>query len=744
MNSLVPHRSALPASTVSMPAVQAEPDTLDLSTVLEAARRRWLLFLVVFGLVLGAAFVLTLVQKPKFTASSAVMMDPRQIQIFQSREAANVSGDLSVATEAVATQVQVFTSRGMAERVVDALHLEQDPAYADPPLGLIGKVKAKAGAPLGMWQPKTLTPQERRQTVVDTVLGRLDAQRLGLTYVIGVKYTDPSAERAAAIANAYADSYIQQSIQGKSDATKQAGGYLNARLKELSDQAAADAAAVEQYRVGHNLLGSTGATLTEQEISGLNGQIAGSRAEAAADQAKVDTARAQLKKGSSGDDVGAALGSPVIQSLRSQRAQVSGQLAELNSRYGPRYPDVIKAQEQLADIDSGIRTEINRVISNLQANAQVSAKRLASLEGTLGQSRGTLASNTKSQAGLIQLQQKAASSQSIYDSYLSRFKEIMTSAGTEQSDARIVSQAEPPPTPSSPKVLLDLALGFIIASMLAMIAAIIAETVDRSFASGQEIERRLNAPFVGSIPLLSSVARKVRKTPTDYVAANPFSVFAEGFRNLKLSVLQARAGGGPTIVAVTSPLTAEGKTTTSVCLGQTSAMQGAKTIVVDCDLRRRSLQRFLPAPPEVGLIEVIRGAVKLEEAVVADEKTGLHFLPLASTSKLTADDVFGSQEMDELLTKLRSRYDFVILDTAPLLALADARILAAKADAVVLLCRWRKTPQDALRSALRLLHTADAPVAGVALTRVDVRKQTAHGYGDSSYYYRETQAYHTA
>ena len=746
MNSLIPHRGAaqLPA-TAGSALTSAQPqdsDGLDFAAVFDAARRRYALFLIVFALTFAVAIGLTLMQKPKFTASSAVMMDPRQIQIFQnSQMSTNVSGDLSVSTEAVATQVQVLTSRGMAERVVDALHLDQDPALTQGGLGLKGKILRVVGSPFGLWQPVVLTPEEQRQGIIDLVLSRLDVQRLGLTYVIGIKFTDPSADRAATVANAFADSYIQQSIQGKSDATRQAGGYLNARLRELSDQASADAVAVQQYRVTHNLLGSQGATLTEQEIAGLNGQIATARAEAAADQARLDTARAQMRKGSLGDDVGAALGSPVIQGLRAQRAVVSGQLAELNSRYGPRYPDVLKAQQQLADIDVQIRTEISRVVSNLQANSQVSAKRLSSLEGTLGQSRGSLATNTQALAGLTQLEQKAASSQQLYDSYLARFKELVASAGTEQSDARIVSQAEPPPAPSSPRIVLDLALGVIVATLLGTVAAIIAEVSDRSFATGLDIEKRLHTPYLGSIPLLSSVARGVRRTPTDYVAANPFSVFAEGFRNLKVSILQSQGVSGPAIVAVTSPLTAEGKTTTSVCLGETSALQGARTIVVDCDLRRRTLQRFLGTPPQVGLVEVVRGEAKLDEVIVVDEKTGLHFLPLAE-SKMTADDVFGVEGMDVLLAELRRRYDFVILDTAPLLALADARILAVKADAVVLLCRWRKTPQDAVRSALRLLQTADAPIAGVALTRVDVRKQPAHGYGDSTYYYREAQEYY--
>lgn len=725
-----------------MAAASAE-EGLDFTTMLDVVRRRFLLFTSLFVVVIGIAVFMTLQQVPKFTASSAVMMDPRQIQVLRTSASPNVSGDLSLSTEAVATQVQVLQSRSMAERVVDALRLDQDGSLTSGPLGLRGRATLKFQRFFKIAPKPVLTPEERRQATVDVVLSRLDIQRLGLTYVIGIKYTDPQRERAALIANQFANSYVQQSIEGKSDATKQAGGYLNARLNELSEQAARDAAAVQQYKVANNILGVRGATLTEQEASNINGQIATARAEAAADQARLDTARAQLRGGSSGDDVGAALGSPVIQALRSQRAVISGQLAELNSRYGPRFPDVIKAQQQLADIDAQIRGEINRVISNLQASTQVAARRLKSLEGTLSQSRGALVGNTRAEAGLITLQQKAASSQSLYDSYLARFKEVVASSGTEQSDARIVSMAQPPSTPSSPRVFLDLALGFIVATVVGAAAITLMELSDRSFANGSDVERRLHVHYLGSVPLLKSVARKADRSPTEYVASNPFSVFAEGFRNIKVSVLQTQVSPGSTVVAVTSPLTGEGKTTTSVCLGETSALQGARTIVVDCDLRRRTLQNFLETLPQAGLVEVIRGKARLDDVIVVDERTGLHFLPLAER-RLTVDDVFGGEEMDRLLAELRNRYDFVILDTAPLLALADARILASKSDAVVLLCRWRKTQQDALRSAVRLLETAGAQLSGVALTRVDVRKQTAYGYGDSTYYHRETQQYYAA
>jgi uncharacterized protein involved in exopolysaccharide biosynthesis len=510
-----------------MVALAPEPDTLDFAAAFEVARRRYAAFLIAFIVTLALSAVLILHQKRAYTASAGVMMDPRQLQLLQTTVSPNVSADQSLSTEAVATQVALIQSRSMAEQVVDQLHLERDPLLGAENPGLRNDIVRVV---LGLFgaapPPPALTPEEKRVRTVADVMAHLEAQRLGFTYVINISFTDPSAEKAAEITNAFANAYIQQSLQTKTDASRQASGYLNSRVRELSEQAAADATAVQQYKIAHNLLGAEGATLTQQEISNLNQQVAAARAEAASDQARLDTARAQVSKGSNGDDVGAVLGSPVVETLRSQRAQVSGQLAELNSRYGPRYPDVLKAQQQLQDLDVQINAEIRRVISNMQATSQVSARRLASLEGTLNQSRGTLATDTRSIAGLVELQQKAAASQTLYDNYLARFKEIMTSAGTEQSDARIVSRAEVPNKPSSPRLLLDAALALIVAAIFGFIAGVVAELLDQSFGSGLDIERRVHAPCIGSIPLLASVAKGARQPPVEYIVANPFSVFA--------------------------------------------------------------------------------------------------------------------------------------------------------------------------------------------------------------------------
>jgi Mrp family chromosome partitioning ATPase len=160
-------------------------------------------------------------------------------------------------------------------------------------------------------------------------------------------------------------------------------------------------------------------------------------------------------------------------------------------------------------------------------------------------------------------------------------------------------------------------------------------------------------------------------------------------------------------------------------------------------LRRRAVTRTLGLTPEKGLAEVLHGAASLESAVLLDQASGAYVLPLAHTASST-EDIFGLAAMDQLLARARAAFDLVILDTAPVLALADTRILAGKTDLVVLLARWRKTPARAIGASVRLLQQANAQIAGVALTQVDMNAQSKHGYGDAGYYYDEYKKYYAS
>ncbi len=723
------------------------PEGLDLRRVYVAFRRRLRLFVAVVVAVLLTSFMVTFQATPKYTATASVMLDTRKERVSNVEE---VLSGLPADSSAVDTEVEVLKSRQLAERVVKSLNLEKDPEFNSAlrkPSGVkmvIGGIGSLVGAKAPDTKLLTATQAQRRhEQIVDRLLGGLSVKRAGLTYVIKVNYESESPAKAAQIANKFSELYLLEQMEAKFDATQQATNWLNSRLGELRGQVQADDAAVQQYKISNNLLSSSGTSLTEQEISNYNLTLSQARAQVAEDQARLSTARAQLSRGSTGDDVGEALSSPVVQQLRQQRATLSAQVADLQGRYGDRHPEMLKAKRQLSDIDGQIQQEIQRIISNLQAKAQVSAQRASAVSGSLGGAKGTLAANSRATVRLNELQRTADASRTLYESYLNRYKETSTQQGIEQSDARVVSKAKISTNQSSPKVGLNLALGVLLALGSGVGAIILAEMLDAGLATAEDVERRLETSYLGAVPLLASVSEGSSVSPINYVVEKPLSSFSEAFRNLRASILYSRLGQPVKVVAVTSALPGEGKTTTSLCLARSSALQGLRTVIVDCDLRRRTVNRMLDAEPASGLIEVLGGEISLDEALIFDSLSGASFLPLAKTS-FTPKDVFGTHAMDKLLTDLRSRFDLVILDTAPLLPVADTRVLAPKADVVVFLARWRKTPQHAIEAAFRLLSGTGSHIAGVALTQVDMKQQAKYGYGDPGYYYAEYKKYYVS
>jgi exopolysaccharide transport family protein len=724
---------------------------VDLLRLVALFRRRLPLFLAVALVVFVAVVIFTVQATPLYTATSSLTINTRTQNVVS---AESVLSGLSAETSVVDTEIEILKSRQLAQRVVEALNLEEDaefnPALAEPGaleavVGGIGALFGAAAPDAAREQLSAVEAQKEKEKVVDNVLSRLSVRRAGLTYVMNVGFTSENPAKAARIANTYAERYLLEQLEAKFDATRQANSWLNTRLTELRGEVQQAEAAVEQYRTANNLLSSSGATLTEQEISTYNQQLATVRATQAEAEARLRTARSQLAAGSNGEDVGEALGSQVVQQLRSRRAEVSGRVADLSSRYGPRHPDMMRAERELADIDAQIQAEIRRIISNLEAQVQVARERTASMAGSLGSARGTLAANNAAGVRLNELSRNAEAVRTLYQSFLNRFQETTSSEGIEESDARIVSPASIPTGASSPNVPLNLALGLVLALGAGFAAVVLAIMLDTGVTTAEDVERKFSLPHLGSVPLLASVAAPEDRdeTPADYVVKKPLSSFTEAVRAMRASILFSRIGHDIRVITLTSALPGEGKTTTALCLARVAAQQGARVVLVDCDLRRRNVNRLLGFEPEVGLVEVLNRSVPLDQAIKLDELSGAHILPLAKDS-FTPRDVFGTPAMDQLLAHLRQSFDLVILDTAPVLAVSDTRLIAAKSDAVVFLARWRRTPERAIGSALKALEQSGAHVAGLGMTQVDMKAQSRYGYGDAGYYYADYKKYYAA
>ncbi|TCP36096.1 capsular exopolysaccharide synthesis family protein [Sphingomonas sp. BK235] len=269
-------------------------------------------------------------------------------------------------------------------------------------------------------------------------------------------------------------------------------------------------------------------------------------------------------------------------------------------------------------------------------------------------------------------------------------------------------------------------------------AVIVLEVLSSTVRSGDDLEKRLSVPYLGAVPRLTSAQLQSTRTPSDYVVQNPLSSYAEALRSIRSSLLLDRHRLRS--VAVLSALPGEGKTTSSISLGRIMALSGDRVILVDCDLRRSGAAGLTPNHQAPGLVEVLEGATTSERAIVIDEATSLHLLPLRAQST-TARDLFSGDAMRNLIDNLMERYDFVLLDTPPLLAVADSRTLAALADTSLLVVRAEHTPMSAVRGAVTRLRQDGTRILGATLTMVSkARHLSKH---DPAYHYDLYRNYHT-
>jgi capsular exopolysaccharide synthesis family protein len=353
--------------------------------------------------------------------------------------------------------------------------------------------------------------------------------------------------------------------------------------------------------------------------------------------------------------------------------------------------------------------------------------------------------NTEAQVGLFGLQQRADAAKTIYEGYLNRAKEVAAESGLQQPDATVNSAAAPPLHPSSPNLRIAMAAAAVLALIGGALSVLIAEMWDSSLRSRQDVERELGLPLAGTLPDFASVrGRKSRHTkPSDYLVSHPLSSFAEAYRNVRAFLLLASPDSSAKTIAVTSSVPREGKSLTSLCLARTLAMAGSRVVLVDCDMRQRGVTKLV-GDTDIGLAEVIEGRNTLSEAMVPDAKSGAWILPSTSVTSPDHHDIFGRPNVDEIFQELRDSFDYVILDTPPVLGVADARVVSARADQVLYVVRWSKTPRRAAQSGLDILQESGANVAGVLLSRVNVKKQAAYGYGDSSDYFQYFRNYYIA
>ena len=727
-----------------------EPSVLELFHTLWF-RRRLLFSTALFIIAVGVIVMYQMV--PRYTATSIMLMGVPKTKVVDIDEVLS-SGPGNDA--AILGEIAVLRSKNLARKVIEKFNLrskeEFNPRLRPP--GLLSHLRPSQWIPdqlkdqlkeiLGSEPAAALSEEERsRREIVNATnifLSKLNINLQESSNVISVSFESTDPKIAAAIANELPESYIIGQMDAKLDATRKATKWLDEQLSDLKEKLEKSENAVELYRTSHDLTEIQGDRILNSQISEVSRQLILARAERAQSELRLQQIRKlQDKGGSEIESAREVMSSTVIQRLREQETLLTRKASELSVQYGPKHFRIKQVNAELKDIREKIDLEIQRIVVGQENEVEVAQSKEQSLSRSLKELEKKSGEQTKESVQLHTLEREASANRALFETFLTRFKETSSTTGTVEADARVISKADIPGGPSYPNKRNMLIKIFAGAFITAILLVFLVQAFNQGLLSPEQIEKELDLATIGMIPLIQP------KEAHDYILEKPQSSFAEALNTLKTSLILSSPDDAVKVLQFTSSVPREGKSTLSIAFARLLSKSGHKVILLDGDLRLGSLQKKLGiSATNKGLSDlVMTSGGSIEEFVIKDEKSGAYIMPNGNAEFVNPTDIFSSHRMQAIIDLLKKNFDYVIIDTPPVMAVSDARIIAKLVDKTVFIVQWDKTPRKVIKAAVQILKDDDADIAGCVLNQVDIQRFGSYGHSGSGYYYGRYGDYYT-
>lgn len=573
-----------------------------------------------------------------------------------------------------------------------------------------------------------------RQTVtaINILLGGLSLENEDYSNVITVSFRSPNPKIAAMIANELPEAYILSTLQAKYDSTEKATKWLSEQLNELRTEVENAERAVEMYRAEYGLTDVGGTGLVTEQLSVLNSQLIIARAERAEAETRLRQVQLLLQQADGGTEAATRLsGATLIQQLKTQELAAQQKISELAVEYGPKHPRMIQAKAELDQIQQRIALEVEKIESQLRSELQFARAREQGLQASLNEAEQATGEQNREAIQLRALEREAAASRALFETFLEQFKTASTTEGLNEPGARVLSKAEVPGSAFYPNVQRQ-TMAFTFGGLILGIILILAlEALTPGIHNPEQAEKELRRNILGVIPLVA------KATAEDQPLDNPRSVYVESLNSLLVSLSLTNPDHSPRVFQITSSIPEEGKTTLAVSLARQLSVSGKSVVLVDGDLRRAAVEKKLGLKrSEVGLTDLVLAPDRdLEDFLSKDPKSNVAVLASGTAAYVNATDLLSSQRMKRIVETLRNRFDYVIFDAPPVMAVADARQISQFVETTLFVVRWNKTPVKVVKAALKLLEAVQTDIAGIVLQSVDLKRYSRVGYGDSGYYY---------
>ncbi|MBO9134163.1 polysaccharide biosynthesis tyrosine autokinase [Rhizobium sp. B230/85] len=735
-------------------------EIIDLDRILAAARRQWKVVAAAIGAFIVLGIVYLLLATPQYTANTSVLIDHGTSTIVNQMTDTTVPPGSVDEEGNILTQVEVLRSDTIAVAVIQKLDLLNNPDFVGKGPSwiskLIGSIKIKSW--LGLGTPPV--PVDEAEVKLENAAAQIErnmlVERVNRSFVLSISYTSPSPKLAQQIADGIADAYLVDKLNSKYDATRRASDWLQDRIEELRKKSLASDLAVQKFRSDNGLVETSGQLVSDQQLSQLNTALTTAQGDTAAAQAKYDRVESIIQSKNMDAVVSDVLGSTTINDLRKKYLDASKMQADIARRLGPDHEQAVRLRGEMQEYQRLMFEELGRIAQSYRNDLDVAKAREKSLADSVASATTVSATASDAQVQLRELERTRDTYRDLYQSFLTRYQQASQQESFPITEARVITKATFPIGASKPKKIIVLALSIILGGIVGGGIGVFREFRDRFFRTGDQVRDSLHQEYLGIAPIVKPVTaaeivqdhpRSIRQVNgvSNYVAEHPLSAFAETMRSAKIAIDVESGERMAKVVGIVSSLPGEGKSTISMNFAQLLAMQGARTLLIDADLRNPGATRSIGRHAEAGLLEALLERRPIQDLLLIDQKTKLAFLPAIVKRRVPhSSELLSSPAMNAMLDMARANFDYIVIDLPPLGPVVDARAISPNIDAFLFVVEWGKTSRKVVRSMFTSEPAIASKCAGVILNKVDTEKMKLYrAHGSSEYYYsRYTSYYH--
>ena len=719
-----------------------ETHLLDYVKVLH--KRRWMA-MTAFLLVLGGVTVYTFSVTPIFEARTRLLIEAENPNVVSFKE---VIDEDQTKADYYQTQYNILQSRVLARKTIETLKLWDHPLFgAEQGDQSSGVKKAAAGA--AGWVTGLFTSASgeslhvpaadetaAQSKIIDAFLDELTVSPIRNSRLVDVKFRSADPALATSVVNMLAKNYIEQTLEYKFLASKEATDWLGERLSEQRKQVESAEAKLQAYREQNDAISlEDRQNIVVQKLGDLNAAVTRAKTERIQKESMYNQLRSIQGNAAALDTFPAILTNTFIQSQKAELAQLQQTEAQLSEKFGDKHPEIVKIKSAIQNAHLKLQTEVNKIVQSVRTEYQAALAQENSLAYALSQQKGEALSMNRKGIEYSVLDREVQSSKQLYESLMQRAKETGVSSELKSSNIRVIDQAERPRSPIVPRKGLSLMLGFLVGTILACGLAFFFEYLDSRIKTPDELKAHLGLPSLGMVPALEKKSWSGGE-PMIHTGVPPN--FVEAFRTIRTNVLFSSAEEGSRVIVITSTGPGEGKTTVASNLAIGFAKAGQRVLLVDADMRRPRVHEVFGHKQEPGLSNLMVGNAKASQSVHKTAVPGLWVLAAGHNPPNPAE-LLGSQRFRDFLNSLKEHFDFILIDSPPVMAVTDAAIAANAASGVLFVVGAEMTSRHAARAAVEQLEQGRARFIGAILNRVELER---NAYYYSHYYRREYGQYY--